>query len=95
MHISDQLVEHIAELSKLKLDKNSREKMKTELEAVVGYMDVLNSLDTTGVEPLSHIANITNVLREDEICPSCAREDILQNAKESTEQYFTVPKTVE
>ncbi len=95
MQISDELVSRIAELSKLSLDKTSAEKMKHDLSKVVEYMDVLNQFDTAGVEPLSHIVDITNVLREDEVKPSYSKEDILKNAKASTDTGFVVPKTVE
>jgi aspartyl-tRNA(Asn)/glutamyl-tRNA(Gln) amidotransferase subunit C len=69
--------------------------MKTELQSVVEYMDILNKLDTENVEPLSHIVDITNVLREDEVVPSYPREDVLKNAPARTDSNFVVPKTVE
>ncbi len=95
MQITNELVTYIAELSKLELNSNAKNKMKTELEAIVQYMEILNKLDTDGVEPLSHITDITNVLREDEVEPSFPREKILKNADSSTEEYFVVPKAVE
>lgn len=95
MLITKELVEYVAELSRIKLDEQSAEKMEKELGAIVEYMDVLNKLDTDGVEPLSHVFNITNVMREDEVKESYDRADILKNAPERTDETFVVPKTVE
>ncbi|MBE6799321.1 MAG: Asp-tRNA(Asn)/Glu-tRNA(Gln) amidotransferase subunit GatC [Ruminococcaceae bacterium] len=93
--ITKELVEYVAELSRIKLDEQSAEKMEKELGAIVEYMEVLNKLDTDGVEPLSHVFNITNVMREDEVKESYDRADILKNAPERTDETFVVPKTVE
>lgn len=95
MLITKELVRYVAELSRIKLDEQSTEKMEKELGAIVEYMEVLNSLDTDGVEPLSHVFNITNVMREDCVKPSYDRAEILKNAPESTDETFVVPKTVE
>lgn len=95
MLITKELVEYVAELSRIKLDEQSCDKMEKELGAIVDYMEILNMLDTDGVEPLSHVFNITNVMREDEVKESYDRAEILKNAPESTEETFVVPKTVE
>ena len=95
MQITKELVEYVAELSRIKLDERSTEKMQKELGAIVDYMEILNQLDTENVEPLSHVFSITNVMREDDVKPSYDRADILQNAPEHTDDTFIVPKTVE
>ena len=95
MQITKELVEYVAELSRIKLDERSTEKMQKELGAIVDYMEILNQLDTENVEPLSHVFRITNVMREDDVKPSYDRADILQNAPEHTDETFIVPKTVE
>lgn len=95
MQITKELVEYVAELSRIKLDERSTEKMQKELGAIVDYMEILNQLDTENVEPLSHVFSITNVMREDDVKPSYDRADILQNAPEHTDETFIVPKTVE
>jgi len=69
--------------------------MQNELGAVIDYMDVLNRLDTDGVEPLSHVFNITNVMRSDDVKPSYDRELLLSNAPERTDETVIVPKTIE
>ncbi len=95
MQITDELIVHLAELSRLKLKDTAKEKMKTELGIVVDYIEILKQLDTDGFEPLSHIFDITNVMRPDEVKVSFLREDILKNAPDGTEETFVVPKTVE
>ncbi len=95
MQIPIETVKRVAELSRIKLDEASTEKMQRELCSVVEYMEILNKLDTTGVESLSHAIELKNVLREDEVKPSYSREDILKNAPKHSEDAFRVPKTVE
>lgn len=58
-------------------------------------MDTLNTLDTSGVEPLSHVFPVKNVLREDEVRPSMDRGELLKNAPAADDEAFLVPKTVE
>ena len=95
MQITKELVESVAELSRIKLDEASTETMQKELGAIVDSMEILNQLDTESIEPLSHVFNITNVMREDEVKESYDRADILKNAPEHTDETFIVPKTVE
>jgi len=95
MQVTKELVGYVAELSRIKLDEAQTEKMQNELGAVIDYMDVLNRLDTDGVEPLSHVFNITNVMRSDDVKPSYDRELLLSNAPERTDETVIVPKTIE
>lgn len=95
MHITNELVSYVAALSRIKLDEAETEDMQKQMSAIVDYMDILNQLETDNVEPLSHIFNITNVMREDEVKTSYKRADILMNAPEKTDEAFVVPKTVE
>ena len=66
-----------------------------DLGSILGYIDKLNELDTAGVEPMSHAFGRTNVFREDEVTNDDMRDAILQNAPESKDGAFLVPKTVE
>lgn len=95
MQISKELVEYVANLSRIKLDDKQSEKMQSELASVIEYMEVLNKLDTDKIEPLSHIFNITNVMREDSVKASIDRDELLKNAPEHTDETFVVPKTVD
>ena len=95
MKITKELVEYVATLSKIKVDDAFKEKMEKELGAVIDYMEILNKVDTDGVEPLSHVFSINNVLRKDEVLPSHNREELIKNAPERGETTFIVPKAVE
>ena len=95
MQITRDDVSYIAQLSKLKLDELQAEKMQLELGEILEYMDVLEQVDTDGMEPLSHIFPINNVFREDIVCDSYDRSALLENAPAYTESTVVVPKTVE
>lgn len=95
MNITPELVEHIADLSRLELEAGEKRDMTAELERIVAYMDVLDKLDTTGVEPMSHIFPVKNVLREDEAAPSQDRAELLAGSPAPDREAFLVPKTVE
>ena len=95
MNITPELVEHIAELSRLELEAGEKQAMAAELERIVAYMDVLDKLDTTGVEPMSHVFPVKNVLREDETAPSQDRAELLAGAPASDQGTFLVPQAVE
>ncbi len=98
MKITEELVDYVSELSRLKLPEGEKAAMAAELEKIVDYMDVLSGLDTTGVEPLSHVfpvKNVLNVLRADQVAPSCDREALLAGAPASDGEAFLVPRAVE
>ncbi len=95
MKITKELVDYVANLSRIRLSEEQGEKMQSELSAIVDYMDVLNTLDTEGVEPLSHVFAVTNVLREDVVCASYPREELLKNAPQKTDETVIVPKTMD
>lgn len=95
MEITKDLVEYVSNLSNIRLDEATSAKMENELGEIIKYMDVLNEVNTDGVEPMSHVFSIKNVLREDEIKESYDRDLILKNAPERTNEAFVVPKIVE
>lgn len=95
MQITKELVSYVAALSRIDLEEHEIDEMQAQMSEVVDYMDTLNRLDTEGVEPLSHVFSITNVMRDDTVKPSYERELILKNAPEHTSETFVVPKTVE
>ena len=95
MEITDKLVSYVAELAHLKLDDAQRAQAAQDLARMIGYVDQLRALDTEGVEPMSHVFPVKNVLREDEVKPSTPREALLRNAPVPDEEAFLVPKAVE
>ena len=95
MKITTELVDYISELSRLELEAGEKQSMTAQLEQIVAYMDVLNQLDTDGVEPMSHVFPVKNVLREDEVVPSQGRAELLAGSPARDPEAFLVPKTVE
>lgn len=95
MKITETLVDYISQLSRLQLPAEEKIAMTVELERIVAYMDVLNRLDTAGVEPLSHIFPLKNVLRADEVTPSYDRAALLAGSPAGDRETFLVPKAVE
>ena len=86
--ISDETIEYVGILAKLELSDDEKERM-------LDYIDMLNQLDTSNVEPMSHIFPVNNVFREDVVVNGDDRENILANAPEERGGAFVVPKTVE
>ena len=95
MKITEELVDYVSTLSRLRLPQEEKAKMAGELEQIVTYMDTLNTLDTDGVEPMSHIFPLKNVLRADKVVPSADREVLLSGAPDRDDETFRVPKAVE
>lgn len=93
--INDKLISYVAELGKLELNEAQMAQAKIDFEKILNYMNVLNSLDTDGVEPLSHTFPIKNVMREDECASYFTRDQLLENAPQKKDGCFKVPKTVE
>lgn len=93
--IDDNLIKYLEELSRLRLTHEEEERAKTDLTKILGYIDMLNELDTTDVEAMSHPFPYTNNFREDECRESTDRELILKNAPQQKDGCFKVPTTVE
>lgn len=87
-------VEHIAKLSKLEFSDAEKEKFTHQFNDILGYMEQLNSVDTTNVEPLAQVIPQENVFREDVVKPSTPTAEALKNAPAATEQHFKVPKVI-
>jgi aspartyl-tRNA(Asn)/glutamyl-tRNA(Gln) amidotransferase subunit C len=88
-------IEKVARLARLKLSEEEKETFGNQLEHVLGYMEQLNRLDTTGVEPTSHAIPIYNVFRDDEMRPSFAQKEVLGIAPDEEDGYFKVPRIIE
>lgn len=91
--ISDETIEYVGILAKLELSDEEKEQAKKDMANMLDYIDTLNELDTSGVEPMSHIFPVNNVFREDVVTNGDDREEILANAPEAKEGAFVVPKT--
>ena len=94
MEVNDQLVEQLSALARLNFEPAEKEGIKNDLQKMISFIEKLNELDTSGVEPLLFMTNEVNVLREDEVKGSISRHEGLLNAPRKDEQYFKVPKVI-
>ena len=94
MSVTIKDVEHVAKLARLEFSKEEIEKFTRQFNQILEYMEKLNELDTSNVEPLSQVIELNNVFREDKACPSLPVEDVLKNAPEKTEKFFKAPKVI-
>jgi len=94
MGISVKDVEHVALLARLDLTEKEKLMYTEQLNAILGYMEKLQELDTKDVPPTAHVLPIHNVFRPDDVRPSMDREEVLKNAPNQEEGLFRVPKIV-
>ena len=94
MEVNDAMVDKLAHLSRLKFSEVEKDEIKKDLQKMIAFVEKLNELDTTGVEPLLHLTDVVNVLREDEVNGSISREDALKNAPLHDDKFFKVPKVI-
>lgn len=91
--ISDETIEYVGILAKLELSDEEKEKAKSDMGRMLDYIDKLGELDTTDVEPMSHVFPVENVFREDVVTNGDERERLLSNAPQEKEGMFVVPRT--
>jgi aspartyl-tRNA(Asn)/glutamyl-tRNA(Gln) amidotransferase subunit C len=91
MSISRQDIEKVALLARLQLTDDELSKMTVELAQIVGYVDQLAEVDTSGIEPMAHAIETANVFRDDVVVQSLPREEALANAPHRDERGYLVP----
>lgn len=95
MKISKEEVKHIAKLSRLSLSETEMETFGVQLNTIIEHMEHLNGIETSGIEPTSHVIPLRNVMRDDLPAASLSIKDALKNAPDSTEKFYRVPKIIE
>lgn len=88
-------VEHIALLARLSVSEQEKEKFSQQLGGILDYVKKLDELDTSGIEPTSHVIEMSNVMREDKLRPSLSKDEALMNAPDRTGDFYRVPKIIE
>jgi aspartyl-tRNA(Asn)/glutamyl-tRNA(Gln) amidotransferase subunit C len=88
-------VEHVARLARLALTDVEIERMREQLNGILAYIEKLNALDTSGVEPTSHAVPLLNVMRDDEPGACLPRDEVLANAPDRAGEFFRVPRIIE
>ena len=95
MAVTTEEVHGVAELARLRFSPAEEERLAEELNRILRYMDKLNELDTTGVEPTSHVLPLATALRRDEARPFPAAAEIAAAAPQCQEDYFKVPRIID
>jgi aspartyl-tRNA(Asn)/glutamyl-tRNA(Gln) amidotransferase subunit C len=88
-------VKYVAHLARIALTPDEQEKFGAQLSNILGYIEKLNELDVSGIEPTAHAVPLVNVFRPDEIRPSLPNAEALRNAPAGANGLFMVPKIVE
>jgi aspartyl-tRNA(Asn)/glutamyl-tRNA(Gln) amidotransferase subunit C len=95
MEITRELLDKIAHLARLEVKEAEAEKIMQDMSAIVTWMEQLNEVDTTGIEPLTSMSHEVNAFREDRVENQLNHADALKNAPDKDENYFKVPKVLE
>jgi len=95
MTIDEETVDKIAHLARLELSGTEKQDMIVDMNKILGFMDKLNEVNTTGVEPLVYMTNGVNAFREDVVKQEITHEEALLNAPKHDENYFLVPKVID
>ena len=94
MKITKETVDQVATLAKLSFTDTEKEKIQQDLSKIIDFVEKINEIDTDGVEPLTHINESVNVLREDEAIETLTQEEALKNAPHKDSDYFKIPKVL-
>jgi aspartyl-tRNA(Asn)/glutamyl-tRNA(Gln) amidotransferase subunit C len=94
MALSESEVRHVAMLARLALSDAQVETLRTELNSILGHIDVIQKLDLEGVEPMTHAVPVVNQTRSDVVRPGLSRDEALANAPEAEMGAFRIPRIV-
>ncbi|MBK8607043.1 MAG: Asp-tRNA(Asn)/Glu-tRNA(Gln) amidotransferase subunit GatC [Chitinophagaceae bacterium] len=94
MEVNDAMVEKLAHLSRLQFNEKEKAEIKNDLQRMIAFVEKLNELDLDNVEPLLHMSDEVNILRDDVVKGSVSRLQALKNAPLHDEQFFKVPKVI-
>jgi len=94
MEVNDELVDKLANLARLEFGADEKASIKEDLRKMIGFIESLGQVDTTGIEPLLHMTGEVNVLRDDIVEGQITAAAALQNAPEHDRQFFLVPKVI-
>ena len=94
MEVTDELIKNLSTLARLEFNGAEKEQIKEDLQKMITFIEKLNELDTTGVEPLLHMSDNVNVLRDDVVKNQVSREEAFLNSPSHNDQFFLVPKVI-
>ena len=90
MEITNEIIDHLSNLAKLKFEDSQKEGIKQDLTKMIAFVDKIEELDTENVEPLIHINQEVNILREDEVKETITQLQALKNAPSKDSDYFKI-----
>jgi aspartyl-tRNA(Asn)/glutamyl-tRNA(Gln) amidotransferase subunit C len=94
MEITSEMIDRLARLARLEFSDEEKKELKADLESMIGFVEKLKEVDTTGVEPLLHITDAVNILRDDEVKQTITKQQALLNAPFSNGDFFITPKVI-
>jgi aspartyl-tRNA(Asn)/glutamyl-tRNA(Gln) amidotransferase subunit C len=94
MEVTGELIDKLSTLARLKIEPEQKESLRADMQQLIGFIEKLQELDTSGIEPLMHMTTEINKLREDAIHHPISQSQALQNAGLKDEQFFLVPKVI-
>lgn len=94
MKISHEEIKHVAQLARLELSSSEIENMAGQLDRILGYVDKLSAIDTTGITPTTHALLINNAFRDDIVTESLPQVEALKNGPQQNGEAFIVPKVI-
>jgi aspartyl-tRNA(Asn)/glutamyl-tRNA(Gln) amidotransferase subunit C len=95
MKITEEIVDHIAHLARLKFEGDSKVEIQQDMERIITFMDKLSEVETDNVEPLIFMSEEINVLREDIAETTITQQEALKNAPKKDSDYFRIPKVLD
>ncbi|MEX2601050.1 MAG: Asp-tRNA(Asn)/Glu-tRNA(Gln) amidotransferase subunit GatC [Balneolaceae bacterium] len=95
MAVTNDDVQYVANLARLQLSDEETERLKKDMNRILDYMETLNELDTSGIEPLEHVTDMSVSFRKDEALDPLSHEEALKNAPDADSDYFRVPRVIE
>lgn len=88
-------IEYLTKLACMELNTEEKMSLEKDLESIIGYMNILSSINTDDIEPMEHVLGLSNVTRQDIVAPSYERELLLSCAPEEEDGFYSVPLAVE
>lgn len=96
MSVTKEDLHYVANLARLQLDDSETESLLSDMNKILGYIETLNELDTSEIQPLEHVLELTaETFRQDKAMPSLEHEEALKNAPDADSDYFRVPRVIE
>jgi aspartyl-tRNA(Asn)/glutamyl-tRNA(Gln) amidotransferase subunit C len=95
MSVDRETVKRVAHLARIRVSEEEAEALRGELNAILGFVEQLNEVDVTGVEPMTSVLPMPMKKREDRVTDGGKADDIVANAPLTEDHYFLVPKVVE